>query len=80
MWGRQARYLISEQPWDFAFGRGSALDRFHEIGGKILLIGCDHDTVTFLHLSPSHGYAVARFIEDTTGDPKQVACKLDRTG
>lgn len=49
VWGRQARYLISEQPWDFAFGRGSALDRFHEIGGKILLIGCDHDSVTFLH-------------------------------
>jgi aminoglycoside 3-N-acetyltransferase len=49
VWGAEARYLISEQPWDFAFGKGSALDRFHELGGKILLIGCDHDTVTFLH-------------------------------
>ena len=28
VWGAQAHYLISEQPWDFAFGRGSALDRF----------------------------------------------------
>ena len=49
VWGRQAQYLISEQPWDFAFGTGSALDRFRKLGGKILLIGCDHDTVTFLH-------------------------------
>lgn len=49
VWGAQARHLISEQPWDFAFGRGSALERFHALDGKILLIGCDHDTVTFLH-------------------------------
>ncbi|HUR58520.1 MAG TPA: AAC(3) family N-acetyltransferase [Opitutaceae bacterium] len=49
VWGAHARYLISEQPWDFAFGRRSALERFHELNGKILLIGCDHDTVTFLH-------------------------------
>ena len=49
VWGAQARHLISEQPWDFAFGRGSALDRFVALDGKILLIGCDHDNVTFLH-------------------------------
>jgi len=49
VWGAQARYLISEQPWHFAYGRGSALDRFVQVDGKILLIGCDHDTVTFLH-------------------------------
>jgi aminoglycoside 3-N-acetyltransferase len=49
VWGAHARYLIAEQPWDFAFGKGSALDRFRELDGKILLIGCDHDNVTFLH-------------------------------
>ena len=49
VWGSKAPYLLSEQPWDFAFGRGSALERFVEVDGKILLIGCDHDTVTFLH-------------------------------
>lgn len=49
VWGRHAAHLLSEQPWDFAFGRGSALERFVELDGKILLIGCDHDTVTFLH-------------------------------
>src|SRR5262245_50161334 len=49
VWGAHARHLISEQPWDFPFGRGSALDRFVDLNGKILLIGCDHDNVTFLH-------------------------------
>jgi aminoglycoside 3-N-acetyltransferase len=47
--GHQAGYLISEQPWDFAFGRGSLLERFLNLGGRILLLGSDHDAVTFLH-------------------------------
>jgi aminoglycoside 3-N-acetyltransferase len=49
VWGRQAAHLISRQPWDYAFGYDSALDRFAQLGGKILLLGCDHDNVTFLH-------------------------------
>jgi aminoglycoside 3-N-acetyltransferase len=49
VWGTHASHLISTQPWDYAFGQGSALDRFASLGGKILLLGCDHDTVTFLH-------------------------------
>jgi aminoglycoside 3-N-acetyltransferase len=48
-WGKQAGYLTSSQPWDYAFGYGSLLDRFVGLDGKILLLGCDHDTVTFLH-------------------------------
>jgi aminoglycoside 3-N-acetyltransferase len=49
VWGKHAAYLISKQPWNYAFGEESALERFVELGGKILLLGCDHDTVTFLH-------------------------------
>jgi aminoglycoside 3-N-acetyltransferase len=49
VWGTHAAHLISKQPWNYAFGRDSALERFVEVGGKILLLGCDHDTVTFLH-------------------------------
>ncbi len=49
VWGKQAEYLISKQPWDYAFGRDSALDRLVELDGRILLLGCDHDNVTFLH-------------------------------
>ena len=49
VWGRRAEHLISTQPWNYPFGRQSALDRFVQLGGKILLLGCDHDNVTFLH-------------------------------
>jgi aminoglycoside 3-N-acetyltransferase len=49
VWGRQADYLISEQPWNYGFGSRSALDRFLQLDGKILLLGSDHDAVTFLH-------------------------------
>lgn len=52
-WGKHADFLFSEQPWDFAFGHGSALERFTELDGKILLLGSDHDNVTYLHY-PEH--------------------------
>jgi aminoglycoside 3-N-acetyltransferase len=48
-WGRQAAHLFSAQPWDYAFGYESPLDRFAALDGRILLLGADHDTVTFLH-------------------------------
>jgi aminoglycoside 3-N-acetyltransferase len=64
-WGRHAAHLTSATPWNYAFGRGSALDRFLELDGRILLLGCDHDTVTFLHyaehIAAIHGKRVARF-------------------
>jgi aminoglycoside 3-N-acetyltransferase len=49
VWGRQAAYLVAEQPWSYPFGVGSALDRFVALRGRILLLGSDHDNVTFLH-------------------------------
>ena len=49
VWGRHAGHLISSQPWDYALGHESPLERFVAVGGKILLLGCDHDNVTFLH-------------------------------
>lgn len=48
-WGRHVDALFATQPWDYAFGYGSALDRLIALDGKILLLGSDHDTVTFLH-------------------------------
>jgi aminoglycoside 3-N-acetyltransferase len=48
-WGRLVDQLVSEQPWDFAFGRGSALERFTQLDGRILLLGAQHDNVTWLH-------------------------------
>jgi aminoglycoside 3-N-acetyltransferase len=65
VWGRHAEHLISHQPWDYAFGCDSALERFVEGDGRILLLGCDHDTVTFLHYAEHivdvPGKRVARF-------------------
>jgi aminoglycoside 3-N-acetyltransferase len=49
VWGRHTSHLISAQPWNYAFGHGSALERFVNLEGRILLLGCDHDTATFLH-------------------------------
>jgi aminoglycoside 3-N-acetyltransferase len=49
VWGKHAGHLISSQPWNYAFGHGSAFERFVQTNGKILLLGCDHDNVTFLH-------------------------------
>lgn len=49
VWGAGADHLLEPQSWDYAFGRGSLLERFLKRNGKILLLGCDHDTVTFLH-------------------------------
>jgi aminoglycoside 3-N-acetyltransferase len=64
-WGRKADHLFSSQPWNYAFGHDSALDRFAALDGRILLLGCDHDTVTFLHyvehIADIPGRRVARF-------------------
>jgi aminoglycoside 3-N-acetyltransferase len=48
-WGRQTDHLLAPQPWDYALGAGSALERLCELDGRILMLGADHDTVTFLH-------------------------------
>ena len=65
VWGKNADHLLSPQPWNYPFGYGSPLDRFVRLGGKILLLGCDHDNVTFLHYAEHivdiPGKRVARF-------------------
>ena len=54
-WGKHTDFLFAEQPWDFAFGHGSALERFTELDGKILLLGSDHDNTTYLHYAEHIG-------------------------
>jgi aminoglycoside 3-N-acetyltransferase len=64
-WGRQADHLMSRQPWNYAFGVDSPLERFLTLAGKILLLGSDHDAVTFLHyvehVADIPGKRVARY-------------------
>jgi aminoglycoside 3-N-acetyltransferase len=47
--GPHAEHLLADVPWDFTYGADSTLARFNSVGGKILLLGSDHDQVTFLH-------------------------------
>jgi aminoglycoside 3-N-acetyltransferase len=65
-WGKHAEHLLAEQPWNYAFGAGSALERFVALDGKILLLGSDHDAVTFLHYAEHvgdfPGKQVARYL------------------
>jgi aminoglycoside 3-N-acetyltransferase len=74
--GKQVDYLLSEQPWNYAYGQGSALARFLALNGKILLLGCDHDTVTFLHyaehIADLPGRRVARFRVPVEAEGKRV--------
>jgi aminoglycoside 3-N-acetyltransferase len=49
LWGGKAGYLRAPQPWSYAYGVGSPLERFLHSQGKILLLGGDHDNITFLH-------------------------------
>ena len=65
VWGKHSNHLISDQPWNYAFGAESLLDRFLGLDGKILLLGSDHDAVTFLHyvehVAQIPGKRIARF-------------------
>jgi aminoglycoside 3-N-acetyltransferase len=75
-WGGRAEHLLSRQPWDYAFGRDSALDRFVALDGKVLLLGSDHDNVTFLHyaehIADIPDKRVARFKVPVAGDGGRI--------
>lgn len=75
-WGKQAEHLFSSQPWNYAFGLDSPLDRLLALNGKILLLGSDHDAVTFLHyvehVADIPGKRVARYRVPVMEDGRQV--------
>ena len=64
-WGKHTEHLMSSQPWDYAFGSDSPLERFLMLDGKIVLLGSDHDAVTFLHyvehVADISGKRIARY-------------------
>ncbi len=47
--GALAATLLRDPPWDDYFGPGSPLAHLCELGGKVLRMGADPDTVTLLH-------------------------------
>ncbi len=76
VWGRHADRLLTPQPWNYAFGAGSLLERFMQLEGKILLLGCDHDNVTFLHyvehIVEAPGKRVTKFKVPVEEDGRRV--------
>ena len=49
--GARASELVADVPWHDYFGPGSPLDRLVRLGGSVLRLGADLDTVTLLHLA-----------------------------
>lgn len=47
--GRLAAALLRDAPWADYFGPGSPLHRLCDLGGKVLRMGADPDTVTLMH-------------------------------
>lgn len=47
--GGRAVELTADHPLDYGYGPGSPLAKLCEVGGKVMLIGSDHDAVTLLH-------------------------------
>jgi aminoglycoside 3-N-acetyltransferase len=74
--GPNAARLFATQPWDLAFGHGSALERLVELDGRILLLGSDRDAVTFLHhvehIADLPGRRIARFRIPVLEDGERV--------
>jgi aminoglycoside 3-N-acetyltransferase len=71
--GMRAEWFIAGQPWNYPYGVGSPLHKLCQAGGKVLLLGSDHDEVTLLH----HAEHIAQF------DGKRIArykVPLEREG
>jgi aminoglycoside N3'-acetyltransferase len=49
--GGRAEELLRDPPWNDYYGDGSPLDRLVRMGGRILRLGADQNTVTLLHLA-----------------------------
>lgn len=50
-WGRYAKLLCNHQSYHFPLAEESPAARLYEMKGNVLLIGCDFDTATCLHLA-----------------------------
>jgi aminoglycoside 3-N-acetyltransferase len=47
--GDRAEWLMAEHPLLFPFGAGTPFEKLVQHGGKIMLLGSDHDAVTLMH-------------------------------
>ena len=51
--GDRAAWLMADHPQTWPFGKGTPFEKLVEAGGKVLLIGSDHDEVTLMHYAES---------------------------
>jgi aminoglycoside 3-N-acetyltransferase len=74
--GARAHWLTADQPWNYGFGRGSPLEKLCEAGGRVLLLGSDHDEVTLLHhaehIAEFNGKRIARYRIPVQRDGQRV--------
>ncbi|HCO55961.1 MAG TPA: aminoglycoside 3-N-acetyltransferase [Pelagibacterium sp.] len=47
--GARADWLVADHALDYGYGPGSPLARLVEAGGKVLMVGAPHDTMTLIH-------------------------------
>lgn len=47
--GARAAWIAGDHPLDYGYGPGTPLARLVEGGGKVIMIGAPHDTMTLLH-------------------------------
>lgn len=63
--GARARWLVNDHPMNYGYGRGSPMEKLVADGGKVLLLGSDHDQVTLLHyaesVAPFEGKRIVRY-------------------
>ena len=72
--GPQAAHLLSPVPIDDYYGPGSPLERFVAIGGQVLRLGADIDTITLAHYAeyrctvPDKRRVRRRYVRADTGE------------
>jgi len=62
--GARADWLVAEHVLDYPFGRTTPFEKLVESGGKVLLLGSDHDEVTLMH-----------YAEHTTDFPGKIVAR-----
>jgi aminoglycoside N3'-acetyltransferase len=85
--GARAAELTDDVPWDDYYGAESPLERFVGMGGKVLRLGADDDTITLIHyaefLAPIPGKRRARrhrLVHGDDGPVVRVVDTLDDSG
>jgi aminoglycoside 3-N-acetyltransferase len=74
--GGRAEWITRDQPWDYGFGRGSPFEKLVDSGGRLLLLGSDHDEVTLMHyvehVTEFSGKKIARYLVPVVREGKRA--------